>query len=373
MGFLEKLFHYGHSHQLTDIAAARCEYPDHCPIVTLYFDVTLCRTIAVLSKRKESLVVYFMGRVAQGSCWEKSLLYYELDGYIRENLATICQHEGFFPEAIAIAVGALALSDASQKDELIKLRLETMRLRHTRKVDVVLLEAAIEIARLHRLTCDLDVLDVYCMRQTCKVLGRIAARMAKSKMRSLNLHVTPFVDGVLIPCFVPRPYRYPRARMAEAGRFVEYHQCHDISLQATEMSGTFIPAAAAEFSWNLSKEGIVGIGQKLVISWTVDFFDGRRIKSKTLPVATFHDCPRQGTFHYKILHASATMNNEQSDASLHQCSSLIQVELSFLALVRVFARSMVDNLGRSYNQQFRRPLLDHEIEYLEMIRNACSF
>lgn len=400
MGFLEKLFHFGHSHQQGDMSSASSDYHHaHCPIVTLFFDVSNRRTIAVLSKRKESLEVYFMCRVAQGSAFEKSPFYYELNGYIRENLAKICRHEGFFPEAIAIAVGALASSDASQKEELMHLRAEKLRSRHKRKLDLGLLETALEIARLHRLSSDLDVLDVYCMRQTSKVFGKIAARIATSKMLSLNLHVTPFVDGVLLSgysTFMRAPHA-SLVRISESGRFVEYQKCNDICLKSTEKSGSFVPETAESgFCWKCEEIALANlhkwwgdivvrdyVGHKLVIFWTVDPLsaDARCIKTKTIPIATLRmeDCLRQGRHTYGASHASVTMDirgtskvefgvsfaNEGSSAVRH-------VEISFLALVRASARSVLGNLEQSYNQQLRRPLLDHELEYLEVIRNACS-
>jgi hypothetical protein len=397
MGFLEKLFHFGNSHQQGDTKGG--DYHSHCPIVTLFFDATNRRTIAVLSKRKESLDVYFMCRVAQGTALGKSPFYYELHGYIRENLVKICRHEGFFPEAIAIAVGALAASDASQKEELTRLRKEQMQCKHKRQYDEALLEKALEIARLHRLSSDLDVLDVYCMRQASKVLGRVAARIAKNKMVSLKLHVTPFVDGVLLSGYSTF-MRAPHAsliRISETGRLMEYQRCNDIPLESTETSGSFSPSTSnSSFSWKCEEIAFANlhkwwgdivvrdyVGHKLVVSWKVDPLsaDACNIKTKTIPLATVRidDYPRHGRHHYKAPHIDVAMDicgttkEEYGVAFATEGSSVLtRVDLSYLALVRVSARSVVSQLEQSYNQQLLRPLLDHEVDYLETIKAACS-
>ena len=400
MGFLEKLFHFGISHQQGDTRSVSCDYYGHCPIVTLFFDATNRRTIAVLSKRKESLDVYFMCRVAQGTAFEKSPFYYELDGYIRENLAKICRHEGFFPEAIAIAVGALASSDAAQKEELTNLRKEQLRSRQKRNFEGDLFERSLEIARLHRLSSDLDVLDVYCMRQASKAFGRVAARIANSMMRSLDLHVTPFVDGVLLSgysTFMRAPHA-SLVRTSESGRLVEYQKCNDIRCESTEVSGSFQPSTAnnSDFSWKCEEISSASlhkwwgdivvrdyVGHKLVISWTVDPLsaDARDIKMRTIPIATLRmdDCPGQGRYHCRASHVSVAMNigesaiDEYGVTFANRGSSVLrQVEVSYLALVRASARSIIAKLEHSYNQQLQRPLLDHEVEYLHLIRAACS-
>ncbi|GAX10187.1 hypothetical protein FisN_3Lh382 [Fistulifera solaris] len=396
MGFLEKLFHFGNSHQQGEKGG---DYHNHCPIVTLFFDATNRRTIAVLSKRKESLDVYFMCRVAQGTAFEKSPFYYELHGYIRENLVKICRHEGFFPEAIAIAVGALAASDASQKEELTRLRNEQMQSKYQRQCDEALLENALEIARLHRLSSDLDVLDVYCMRQASKVLGRVAARIARNKMLSLKLHVTPFVDGVLLSGYSTF-MRAPHAsliRISETGRLMEYQRCNDIPLESTETDGSFSPSTSnSSFSWKCEEIALANlhkwwgdivvrdyVGHKLVVSWTVDPLsaDASTIKSKTIAIATVRidDCPGHGKHHYQAPHVDVALNirsttkEEYGVAFATEGSSVLtRVNLSFLALVRVSARSVVTQLEQSYNQQLLRPLLDHEVDYLETIKAACA-
>lgn len=399
MGFLERLFHFGNSHQQGDTRSDSCVYHGHCPIVTLFFDATNRRTIAVLSKRKESLEVYFACCVAQGTAFEKSPFYFELNGYIRENLAKICRHEGFFPEAIAIAVGALASSDASQKEELTRLRQEQLRSKHRRTLDADLLENSLEIARLHRLSSDLDVLDVYCMRQASKVLGRVAARIANTKMRSLNVHVTPYVDGVLLSgysTFMRAPHA-SLVRLSESGRFVEYQKCKDIPFESTERSGSFLPSTTnTDFSWKCEEISSASlhkwwgdivvrdyVGHKLVICWTVDPLsaDARNLNIRILPIATIRidDCPGQGKHHFKASHVSVAMDvcgsaiEEYGVSFANEGSSTLRhVELNFLALVRASARSIVGKLEHANNQQLQRPLLDHEVEYLEIVRAACS-
>lgn len=172
------------------------------PAVTLFYDADKSLTVAVLSKAIEPLSVYFQCRVEQGSALQRSILYYELDGYIRENYSKIHRQSGFGPEAISVAVGSLEASDEAQKKKLEEERRAAMeRLHHNgenKRINDETFEKVMEIARLHRLNDDLDVLSVYFLRQVNTTCERIAQRIAQYQLSHTTLVLTPYVDGVAL-------------------------------------------------------------------------------------------------------------------------------------------------------------------------------
>lgn len=264
-----------------------------CPAVTFFFEKEKCITVAVLlgyhqdatakfnddnensmcdnnsiipvkgDRRKVMtncvLSEYFRHRVHQGTAIERSLLYYELQGYVRPNYTQFCNHMKRLCVLVGttklfdvtIAQGSLDASDQMQVHDLNQKRLvkfaryhpkiyshnnihnnktEEKHIDHTYTADYDTLDAskkssgieeekkntniakeldnnisnmietALEIARIHRLQDDLDILSIYCMRHTYnKVFGKIACRMARNyMMSSIDLSITPLVDGVLL-------------------------------------------------------------------------------------------------------------------------------------------------------------------------------
>jgi len=227
--------------------------------VTLFFDSDKKMTIGVLSQSPRQqeqrrshasveMANYFSNRVRAGSAYQRSPLYFELDGYIRENRTHIRQYmsgrrpDGQWPRSsntagtcrgseeasdrqeekdtskdgstetmISVAMGSLEASDAAQQQELLE---QEERLRQQRQcesydddddddttfsgrwTDLDRLERVLEIARLVRLNDDLDVLSIYFLRLTSKLCGRVAARVAMHRMQTTRLTLTPFVDGV---------------------------------------------------------------------------------------------------------------------------------------------------------------------------------
>jgi hypothetical protein len=91
------------------------------PSITLFFDEKRTTTIAVLSHRLDPFTIILDGRVEEGSAIRKSPLYYELKGYLRENLSQLRRHHehgGLGPHLVKVAMGALKKSDTVQKQKV---------------------------------------------------------------------------------------------------------------------------------------------------------------------------------------------------------------------------------------------------------------
>jgi hypothetical protein len=206
---------------------------NNIPAVTLFYDVDKNLTVAVLSSPRAvmaivdaPLAMYFQSQVQQGTALQRSVLYYELSGYIRENYSNMQRRQsgggsssssssssgnGLRPtEAISIAVGSLEASDEAQKKMLEEeRRLARERRLHGGTTSASALsslalneeqfEQVMEIARLHRLNDDLDVLSVYFLRLVNKTCGRIATRIAQYQLaHKTTLVLSPYVDGVAL-------------------------------------------------------------------------------------------------------------------------------------------------------------------------------
>lgn len=286
------------------------------PAITLHYDAVKKVTIAVLAPCQnrvdsEAVNAYFQSRVADGTAYIVSPLYYELEGFIRENLSWIRKalpdltHQT--ESSVSVAMGSLEESDDVQRRKMLDEKEASNRNTHHRLrvasagavgtsspdlrgdggglvVDADWFEEVLEIARLHRLNDDLDVLSVYFMRQTSKSFGRVAARIAFHRLQSqTSLALTPLVDGVYISGyskFVRRDglplHHIHTTRYLDSGRAVEYQRCLDIDLNGASgssavrsstneclvgLAGKFAPSEASDpyFDWKCEEVSLANL------------------------------------------------------------------------------------------------------------------
>jgi len=405
LDFLENIFHIRFRPQTTINEGDKRERknPHACPIVTLFYDSEKNLSVAVLSRKTESLEVYFQCRVARGTAFQRSPLYYELRGYVRENLLKIRRHEGFFPHSIVVALGALESSDRAQKSELMEEHWQRLRQRHGQRLenrpDPILLENVLEIARLHRLTEDLDIMSLYFMRRTSKLFGRIAAKISRDKMQKISLKLTPFVDGTVVSGY-SRFVRRSSSRLVhanESGVMIEYEKCNEIVCDAIA-PGVFVPRGSSpHFSWQCEEIALANlhrwwgdivirdyVGHKLVLSWLVDpsSADATLFKHDYVPltVIQLEASPKTGRRSYVASLARITINISASSSSsvlddvtfsYNGNATVEKIDLEFLCLVRACARSLIAKLMTENQLRLERPMLDHEIRYLAHVKQAA--
>lgn len=219
------------------------------PTITLYFDGDKNCTVATLSYRLDPFTKYFDQCVSEGSASWKSTLYYELNGFLRENLHRLRHHQCFFGgHLVKTAIGALRDSDAAQRSWLEEYHLRQHLRRHQPGVecddaattafsstnittepgqyqDYEKLEVVLEICRLWGLGDNLDVLSIDCMLRTSQVFRKVATPMAEKRVKECKFVVTPLVDGHAKSGYsVFRRADTSRERIIEreGGRLVEY-------------------------------------------------------------------------------------------------------------------------------------------------------
>jgi hypothetical protein len=224
------------------------------PTVTLSFDADKNMTIAILSDARYAS--FFRMYVQQGTAYQSSPSYFELEGYIRSN-RTMLRRRRF---DVQLARGALEASDAAQEYEWITEREEYYQRIHefhnhttekSRNQKMNLLEQALEVAMIHRLNEDLDVLSLYFMACSCRFFrNMVSQRMAMQQQQQntechpfSNLYLTVFLDGVCVSGesnFVRHHHILQSSsssqdsksieRFTEHGRIVEYQRCPTVSL-----------------------------------------------------------------------------------------------------------------------------------------------
>ena len=215
------------------------------PTITLYFDATKQCTIATPSQRLDPFLEYLDRRVGEKSAVAKSPYYYELDGFVRDNLHRLRHQQRLFGgHLVKVALGALKESDAAQaallEDSHLRRHLRRHRRGHGRGnrncnpsfppsdrcfddsakfalscsssssmetktkssasspsyyQAVERLETVLEICRLWGIGDHLDVLSIDCMLQTSRVFRKVAIPMAQQRVRDCKFVVTPLVDG----------------------------------------------------------------------------------------------------------------------------------------------------------------------------------
>ncbi|VEU36836.1 unnamed protein product [Pseudo-nitzschia multistriata] len=228
------------------------------PTIMLYFDAAKSCTIATLSYRLDPFVRYLDRRVQDGSAVVKSPYYYELDGYVRDNLHRLRYQQRLFGgHFVKVAIGALKESDAAQSKLLEEAHLRQLMRRHrpcnlssnsfsdkeSASACVALgieprshqgverLEMALEICRLWGLGDHLDVLSIDCMLKTSHFFRQLAVPMAEERVNDCEFVVTPLVDGHYTSgysVFRRGNDDQPRIFEREHGRLVEYAVCPSV-------------------------------------------------------------------------------------------------------------------------------------------------
>jgi len=265
------------------------------PTITLYFDAAKTCTIATLSYRLDPFVKYLDHRVEEGSAVSKTPYYYELDGFLRENMHRMRHQQRLFGgHLVNVAIGALKESDEAHAKLLEEAHVQQLRRRHSQFClssshsvdaepdpdrasmesessnyyqDLEKLEMVLEICRLWGLGDHLDVLSIDCMSRTSRVFRQISIPMAEKRVQDCQFIVTPLVDGHYISGYsVFRRVNDNRQKVfeREQGRLVEYAVCpsvlyrqnkkciaepsSDHSTREENMSGRYFP----EFLSNVS-------------------------------------------------------------------------------------------------------------------------
>jgi hypothetical protein len=375
------------------------------PSITLSFDSEQNLTVAAISHRLDPFTLYLDRLVQNDTARCKKPLYYELDGYIRENITKMRQNQGFGSHLVEVATGALEASDNAQRQHLEAVVAATRKKNSTSYYDQ--LEDVLEICRLHRLEDDLDVMSIYCMQRTSKSMGRIASRLAKQRMQKTKLVVSPLVDGCSLAGFsvFRRILHSDTIVQTEHGRLVEYASCENIICSpTTEECDKFkpVPSTKDTFCWNceelsfanLKREGgDIGLheylGQKLIASWLAGNVDvpelaerkGGQSNSVPLVGIRLNATPSQGVktwplpfikFKLDVLKSRADQRNEVS-VNFNGRIRLVRIDMNFLCLVRAYARTLEASLeSRRLQIEESRPLLEHETAYLREVRQAAS-
>jgi hypothetical protein len=383
------------------------------PTITLFFDSEKSRTVAILSFRLNPFTTYFERRMKEGSAISKSPFYYELDGYVRENLHQLREKNDLFGDhLVKAALGALKESDDAQRAVLEQAH--RTRKHATRSFEM--LEEVLQICRLHRLSEDLDVFSIHCMQKTNKMFRRIANPIAEQRMRDCQFVVKPLVDGHFISGYSvfrrARGNGTPRHTVIEReqGRMVEYAVCPSIVCHE-DSPGRYLPCkeqqigdvtASSEFSWgceelsfaNLEREwGDIGvneyIGQKILVQWrrnSVDIPGDGRFSTTCADLPVFDLRLTYTAQKPEILQFSAPlfrlkldlkrMNAIQVDevtVSFQGNARILECNTNFMFLVSAYARSFRHALEEKHEQILKtRPLLRHELSFLKEVQMAES-
>lgn len=368
------------------------------PAITLFFDSERSLTVAIISHRLDPFVLYLEERVFEGTARRKTMLCYELDGFIRENLSRLKNQERFGYHLVEVAVGALNESDAAHRKVL-----ERDLIQRRPAAPFERIEECMEICRLHRLGEDLDVLSIYMLGRTCKSLKRVANAMVKTRMEGTRLLVSPLADGCILAGYSVFRRRENMCTIVqkEHGRFMEYSACDTIEC-ASQAPGRFAPAigSISDFEWNCEELsfqnlergwGDVGVreylGQKLVVSWLCGAVDiahnSEKANGESISLASYRlsSSQKRGTkkfekrfFTFEVF-VSRSGCNEIDDVTVSfsgRCS-VVQIKIDFLCLLRAYARTFEPCLKAQYAKiQENRPLLEHEKAYLKEVIDASS-
>lgn len=180
---------------------------DH-PCITLRFDVDTKSTIAHLSHRLDPFVHYMNSLVAEGKAWPQSASEYQINGYLRPNLTNLRNHDGFGGHLVKFELADVTASDAAQRLELEEKEMNNRAAKCPRKSEqseqqdsVVISDlssAAMDIVMKHRLKFDVqdDPLTLFCLTQVSKQFKKFAVSIISAKAKTLDLSVTPLVNGM---------------------------------------------------------------------------------------------------------------------------------------------------------------------------------
>ena len=218
---------------------------DH-PCIALNYDSESNSTIATLTHQLDPFVEFLSTLIADGKATKLPHLVYRVDGFLRPTLTAFKSQNRFGNHLIKIEKGALEASDEAQTAELEMKPSATKKPRisngstendskpsaaaiklinasnnnefdddeewtaddiaeideaiaRKQSADLVsnMLEEVMGILLNERLHQDLqnDFISLYSMRCVCKTFKRAATLIAKEKLKTLNLSVTPLVNG----------------------------------------------------------------------------------------------------------------------------------------------------------------------------------
>jgi len=175
--------------------AGRCNR-DH-PTITLSYDQEN-GTLATVSHLLVPFLNYFQQRIHLETAFPKSRWQFHLNGFVRENLTDLKRQRGFGGHLVKLLLtNTLEDSDKAYNQQIDgEQQLKQKRARV--EMDMNTFEEAMDVVLLHRLQEDLEVdpMSLHCMRKTSLLFRTIASGIAVKKMKSLNISVTPLVNGL---------------------------------------------------------------------------------------------------------------------------------------------------------------------------------
>uniref|UniRef100_A0A7S3L8Y5 Uncharacterized protein n=1 Tax=Amphora coffeiformis TaxID=265554 RepID=A0A7S3L8Y5_9STRA len=372
-------------------------------VVTLHYDERAQCAIAVMSQPcpKGVCSVYFTCRVQQGTARRHSALYYELDGFVRDQFHAV--QRAVQPHTVHLAVGALESSDAAQLAYLQAQRHQKRLEHHRQPVQEDRFALVLEICRLYRLQDDLDLLSLYCLAQVNRTCRQLASRILRYQRQHLNIRVTPYVDGA-------NSFGYSRlirrnetnlVEHKESGRTVLYRQCRQVFLRkihhdnknGVDACDQYQPVDPAHsFSWACEEIALAHlhqwwgdiaerdyIGQKLVLQWyPLSLDEGTAVMLDTLRLEAG---PLLGTRVWQSRKTAVTLHVSQSETRMLDNVTLsyagqarvVSVHVPWMTLVQAAAKLEWPRLSQSYlSVQQTRPLLPHELEYGELVHDLAN-
>ena len=165
-------------------------------------------TTATLSHSLDPFLDYFDGLVADGKAQRVGNKTYQLDGFLRSNETNLRSYNGFGSHLVKVKTGAKDASDAAQTAALEEKERAKKRPRvdgdgeeedeeEDRKKPPDMLAPVMDIVMNERLKSDLqnDPFSLYGMRSVCKLFKAKAESIASEKMKTLDLSITPLVNG----------------------------------------------------------------------------------------------------------------------------------------------------------------------------------
>ena len=238
------------------------------PTITLFFDASNQKTLAVLSCRLDPFVKYFDSLVDIRVAVCKTPYLYELDGYVRQNLHFMTSEQGeqdhkhqygfnnkelnsikekrhrpvpsFKGHLVKVAMGAIEESDAAHR--------EVLELEHNhrgghgcpssnnptkeysnRERWSQLFDNVLDVCLLNDLEEHLDVLTLHCMTRTNAKLRTVATKLIEKRLTETELVISPFVDGCYMAGYSvfrrEQALRKTVVQREHGGRMIEYAVC----------------------------------------------------------------------------------------------------------------------------------------------------
>lgn len=380
------------------------------PSITLYFDQERQKTVAVMSHPFAPFTSCFEKKEADGSASRITRLYYELDGFVRENLTNLREETTFPSHMVQPALSALDESDEAQK-LCLERDYQAKKRAKQRCASDCCFDFALEICLLHRLAEDLDVMSVYSLAQTSRGMRQIACSIAKRRLLQGRLVVQPLIDGILLDGYslFHRSHRRRASSSStvhrENGRPVEYI-VWDTPIVCTSDSdkvNRYIPQSREDsvFEWNCSELSFANLergwgnitlseylGQKLLLFWNCDGVDMASLPASDnemkLPLGTVRldSTPSEGvkridqpllSLYVRVLESNTVQQTDEVTVSFSGRAEVVQVDFSFSCLVRAYARALGPYLVAEHSRILKkRPLMDHEKGFRLFVQQALT-